>query len=40
MHGPGMTIAETATTLGVSAGTVKTDWTIARAWLAQRLSES
>jgi RNA polymerase sigma factor (TIGR02999 family) len=32
-----MTIAETAQTLGVSDGTVKTDWTIARAWLWRAL---
>lgn len=34
-----LTVAETATTLGVSAGTVKRDWRQARAWLAQALSD-
>jgi RNA polymerase sigma factor (TIGR02999 family) len=30
----GMTTEETAAELGISAGTVKRDWTFARAWLA------
>ena len=33
----GMTIAETANVLGVSAGTVENDWVLARAWLRRRL---
>lgn len=33
----GLTIAETATTLGVSHGTVEADWAFARAWLKRRL---
>jgi len=34
----GLTIDETAEALGVSAATVERDWTLARAWLKQRLS--
>ena len=34
----GLTIAETADALGVSAATVERDWTVAKAWLLQRLS--
>jgi RNA polymerase sigma factor (TIGR02999 family) len=34
----GLTIAETADALGVSSATVERDWTVARAWLLQRLS--
>jgi RNA polymerase sigma factor (TIGR02999 family) len=34
----GLTIAETAEALGVSAATVDRDWTVAKAWLLQRLS--
>jgi RNA polymerase sigma factor (TIGR02999 family) len=34
----GLTIEETAETLGISPATVKRDWTWARAWLYQRLS--
>jgi RNA polymerase sigma factor (TIGR02999 family) len=33
----GLTIAETADALGVSAATVERDWTVAKAWLLQRL---
>lgn len=33
----GMTIDETAQTLGVSPATVKIDWQMARAWLLQKL---
>jgi len=35
----GLTIDETAETLGVSAKTVKRDWAIAKAWLRQELAE-
>lgn len=35
----GLTIEEAAEVLGVSTGTVKRQWTFARAWLQQRLSE-
>lgn len=35
----GMTISETAATLGVSEFTVKNDWRIARAWLLFRLRD-
>ena len=35
----GMTIEETATTLGVSPRTVELDWRMARAWLRRQLSE-
>jgi len=34
----GLTIDETAATLGVSSATIERDWTVARAWLHQRLS--
>jgi len=34
----GLTIAEAAHALGVSTATVERDWTIARAWLYERLS--
>ena len=34
----GLTIAETADALGVAAATVERDWTVAKAWLLQRLS--
>jgi RNA polymerase sigma factor (TIGR02999 family) len=34
----GLSIAETAEALGVSTATVERDWTVARAWLHQRLS--
>jgi RNA polymerase sigma factor (TIGR02999 family) len=34
----GLTIEETAEVLGVSAATVKNDWTIAKAWLYRRLA--
>ena len=34
----GLTIDETASALDVSAATVERDWTVARAWLHQRLS--
>lgn len=33
----GMTVEETAEALGVSAATVKRDWTLARAWLHREL---
>jgi RNA polymerase sigma-70 factor (ECF subfamily) len=36
----GLTIAEIAEALGVSTATVERDWTVARAWLYQRLSAS
>ena len=36
----GLTIDETAETLQVSSATVERDWTIAKAWLHQRLSSS
>jgi RNA polymerase sigma factor (TIGR02999 family) len=35
----GLTTEETAATLGISSGTVKRDWTFARAWLAAALDE-
>jgi len=35
----GMTIKETATTLGISARTVELDWRMARAWLRCQLGE-
>jgi RNA polymerase sigma factor (TIGR02999 family) len=35
----GLTIAETAATLGVSAGTVKRDWRLSREWLERELSD-
>lgn len=34
----GLTIAETARALGISAATVEREWVIARAWLYQRLA--
>lgn len=34
----GLSIAETAATLGISLATVKRDWTFARAWLLERMS--
>ncbi len=34
----GINIAETAAALGVSSATVERDWTVAKAWLLQRLS--
>jgi DNA-directed RNA polymerase specialized sigma24 family protein len=34
----GLNIAEIAEALGVSTATVERDWTVARAWLHQRLS--
>ncbi len=34
----GMSIAETAQALGISAATVKREWTVARAWLRRELS--
>jgi len=33
----GLTIAETAAALGVSTGTVESDWAMARAWLGREL---
>jgi RNA polymerase sigma factor (TIGR02999 family) len=36
----GMTTEETAAALGLSSGTVKRDWTFARAWLAAALEGS
>jgi DNA-directed RNA polymerase specialized sigma24 family protein len=36
----GLSIAETTTVLGVSTATVERDWTIAKAWLLQRLSSA
>jgi len=36
----GLTISETATALDVSTATVERDWTVAKAWLHQRLSPS
>lgn len=36
----GMTIEEIAIAIGVSTGTVKRDWTVARAWLFAELSPS
>jgi len=35
----GLTIEQTAQALGVSAGTVKADWTFARAWLLREIVE-
>jgi RNA polymerase sigma factor (TIGR02999 family) len=35
----GFSIEETATTMGISAATVKRDWTYARAWLMERMGE-
>ena len=34
----GLSIAETADALDVSSATVERDWTVAKAWLLQRLS--
>jgi len=36
----GLSVEETARTLGVSASTVKGDWRVARAWLARELSDN
>ena len=36
----GLTIAEAAQALGVSTATVERDWTVARAWLYERLSRA
>ncbi len=36
----GLTIEQTAQALGVSAGTIKSDWTYARAWLLREISRS
>jgi RNA polymerase sigma factor (TIGR02999 family) len=36
----GLSIAETSDALGVSSATVERDWTVAKAWLLQRLSPS
>ncbi|WP_234800855.1 ECF-type sigma factor [Luteitalea pratensis] len=36
----GLSIGETAHALGVSTATVERDWTVARAWLRRRLSET
>ena len=36
----GMTIDEVASSLGISATTVKDDWRAARAWLLRRLSDA
>jgi RNA polymerase sigma factor (TIGR02999 family) len=36
----GLSVEETAETLGVSTRTVHTDWAVARAWLHRRLSAS
>jgi RNA polymerase sigma factor (TIGR02999 family) len=35
----GLSIEETAQTLGISASSVKRDWTYARAWLSRELSD-
>ena len=35
----GLSIAETAEALDVSSATVERDWTVAKAWLLQRLAE-
>ena len=34
----GLSIAETSDALGISSATVERDWTVAKAWLLQRLS--
>ena len=34
----GLSIEETAANMGISTGTVKRDWLIAKAWLADALS--
>lgn len=36
----GLTIEETAEVMGISTGTVKRDWVVARAWLYRELSSS
>ncbi len=36
----GMSVEETATALHLSAGTVKRDWRLAKAWLARELGDS
>ena len=36
----GLTIEQTAETLGVSRGTVESDWAVARAWLKRKLGAS
>ena len=36
----GLTVEETADVMGISPATVKRNWTMARAWLKQRLNES
>ena len=36
----GLTVEETAETLGISPATVKRHWTVARAWLARELSSA
>lgn len=38
-HFGGLTVPETARALGVSAATVKRDWTTARAWLRARMED-
>jgi RNA polymerase sigma factor (TIGR02999 family) len=35
----GLSIEETAEVLGVSPGTVRRDWTLARAWLQREIGE-
>ena len=36
----GMTVEETAVALRLSAGTIKNDWRLAKAWLARELGDS
>jgi DNA-directed RNA polymerase specialized sigma24 family protein len=36
----GLTIEQTAQALNVSTGTVKTDWSYARAWLLREMSRA
>jgi RNA polymerase sigma factor (TIGR02999 family) len=36
----GLSLEETAASLGVSVGTVRRDWTLARAWLRRELRDS
>ncbi len=36
----GLSIEQTALALGVSAGTVKNDWTFARAWLMREVDRA